>query len=198
LLTAPVLLCFGYFLLLAMALTGLQSFAIPALIDFSNVTLANATLALTCYFLGSTVGTLSGGFAASWTKRHDLVAAAGMGSGAVLFFLIAAGFVTAWMVIPVFTLAGFSSGITGPSRDLIVRGATTKGATGRVYGFVYSGLDTGSAIAPVLLGWFLDHGQASSVFLFIGIALLFGIGTVFQVRQRSPAALPVRQTQTGD
>ena len=192
LLTTPVLLCFGYFLLIAMALTGLQSFAIPALIDFSQVTLANATLALTCYFLGNMVGTLSGGFAAGWTNRHDIVAAAGMGSGALLFFLIAAGIVTAWMVIPVFALAGFSSGITGPSRDLIVRGATAKGATGRVYGFVYSGLDTGSAIAPVLLGWLLDHGHASSVFLFIGVALLLGIGTVIQVRQRSPSPAPAR------
>src|SRR5207249_28320 len=35
LLTTPVLLCFGYFLLIALALTGLQSFAIPALMDFS-------------------------------------------------------------------------------------------------------------------------------------------------------------------
>jgi MFS family permease len=190
LLTTPVLLCFGYFLLLSMALTGLQSFAIPALIEFSHLTLANATLALTCYFLGSTVGTLSGGFAAGWTNRHDLVAAAGMGTGALLFVLIGVGLVTAWMLIPVFALAGFSSGITGPSRDLIVRGATTKGATGRVYGFVYSGLDTGSAIAPVLLGWFLDHGHASTVFLFIGITLLLGIGTVIQVRQRTPAAAP--------
>src|SRR5438067_4055441 len=115
-----------------------------------------------------------------------------MGGGAVLFLLVAAGFVTAWMVIPVFALAGFASGITGPSRDLIVRGATTKGATGRVYGFVYSGLDTGSAIAPVMLGWFLDHGHASSVFLFIGVALLLGIGTVFQVRYRSPIAVRAR------
>jgi hypothetical protein len=36
LLTTPVLLCFGYFLLLRMALTGLQSFAIPALMDFAT------------------------------------------------------------------------------------------------------------------------------------------------------------------
>ena len=192
LLTTPVLLCFGYFLLLAMALTGLQSFAIPALMDFSQVTMTTATMALTCYFLGNTVGTLSGGFAAAWTTRHDLVAAGGMCSGATLFFLVAAGWIGAWYVIPVFTLAGFSSGITGPSRDLIVRGATPKGATGRVYGFVYSGLDTGSTIAPVLLGWLIDHGHASSVFLFIGVMLLLGVGTVMQVRQRSPAPAPAR------
>jgi MFS family permease len=193
LLTTPVLLCFGYFLLLAMALVGLQSFAIPALMDFSQVTITTATMALTCYFLGSTVGTLSGGLAASWTSRHDHVAAAGKCSGAALFFLISSGWVSAWYVIPVFALAGVSGGVTGPSRDLIVRGATPKGATGRVYGFVYSGLDAGSAIAPVLLGWLLDHGHASGVFLFIGVMLLLGVGTVMQVRLRSVNAAPARQ-----
>jgi len=192
LLTTPVLLCFGYFLLLAMALTGLQSFAIPALMDAAQVTMASATMALTGYFLGSTVGTLAGGFAAGWTNRHDMVAAAGMSSGAALFCLIAAGVVTAWWVIPVLALAGFSSGITGPSRDLIVRGASPKGATGRVYGFVYSGLDTGSAIAPVMLGWLLDHGHASGVFLFIGVMLLLGVGTVMQARQRTAPVVAAR------
>ena len=190
LLTTPVLLCFGYFLLLSMALTGLQSFAIPALMDFSQVTMAAATLALTCYFLGSTAGTLAGGFAANWTTRHDIVAASGMGSGAVLFFLVASGALSAAWVIPLFTLAGFSSGITGPSRDLIVRGASPKGATGRVYGFVYSGLDCGSTIAPVFLGWLLDHGHASAVFLFIGVTLLAGVATVIQARQRSAVPAP--------
>jgi MFS family permease len=160
--------------------------------DAAQVTMASATMALTAYFLGSTVGTLAGGFAAQWTDRHDVVAGAGMSGGAALFFLIAAGVVTAWWVVPVLALAGFSSGITGPSRDLIVRGASPKGATGRVYGFVYSGLDTGSAIAPVLLGWLLDHGHASGVFLFIGVALLLGVGTVMQARYRAAPVVPAR------
>jgi FSR family fosmidomycin resistance protein-like MFS transporter len=194
LLTLPVWLCFGYFLLLSMALAGLQSFGTPALMDISQVTLTSATMALTFYFLGNTAGTLAGGFAAGWTQRHDLVAAAGMCSGAALFFLVASGLVVAWWVIPVFVLAGFSSGVTGPSRDLIVRGATPKGATGRVYGFVYSGLDTGAALAPVLLGYLLDHGHSAGVFLFIGVTLLLGMGTVIQVRQRTTAALPARSS----
>ena len=192
LLTTPVWLCFGFFLLIAMALTGLQGFATPAMMSLSGATLATATMALTCYFLGSTAGMLAGGFAAGWTRRHDIVAAAGMGSGAAIFFLVASGAVPAWAMVPVFALAGFSSGITGPSRDLIVRGATPRGATGRVYGFVYSGLDTGAALAPTLLGYLLDHGQPAAVFVFIAVTLLLGIGTVIQVRQRSIAPAPAR------
>ena len=97
-------------------------------------------------------------------------------------------------MIPLFVLAGFSSGVTGPSRDLIVRGATPKGATGRVYGFVYSGLDAGAALVPVLVGWMLDRGHAAMVFLMVGIVLLLGVGTVIQMKQRSaPRALTLPQ-----
>lgn len=185
LLTTPVWLCFAYFILLSMALTGLQSFAIPAAMEVSHVTLATATMALTSYFLGSTAGVFTGGFLAGWTKRHDIVAASGMIAGAVIFLIMSTGIVGPWWVIPLFVLAGFSSGITGPSRDLIVRAATPKGASGRVYGFVYSGLDTGAALVPVLLGWFLDHGHPAMVFMMIGIVLLIGVASVIQVKQHS-------------
>ena len=195
LLTTPVWLCFGYFILLSMALSGLQSFAIPATMDVAHVGIATATMALTSYFLGSTAGTLLGGFLASWTKRHDVVAASGMTAGACLFLVMSTGIVSAWWVIPLFVVAGFSSGVTGPSRDLIVRGATPKGATGRVYGFVYSGLDAGAALVPVLVGWMLDRGHAAMVFLMVGIVLLLGVGTVIQVKQRSAPGAATTQPQ---
>src|SRR3546814_19446728 len=63
--------------------------------------------------------------------------------------------------------AGFLFGFTTPSRDLIVRGATPKGASGRVFGFVYSGLDAGSALVPLIMGQLLDHGHADKVLLFV-------------------------------
>jgi FSR family fosmidomycin resistance protein-like MFS transporter len=51
---------------------------------------------------------------------------------------------------------GFLTGLAGPSRDLLVRRAATarfgQAAFGRVYGFVYSGLDTGLALAPLVFG----------------------------------------------
>ena len=56
--------------------------------------------------------------------------------------------------------AGFASGLTNPSRDLIVRATTPPGSTGKVYGFVYSGLDVGSMVTPVYFGWLLDGGAA--------------------------------------
>ena len=58
-------------------------------------------------------------------------------------------------------VAGFASGIVAPSRDLIVRASTPPGAAGRVFGFVYSGLDVGSLATPVFYGWMLDHAPAA-------------------------------------
>jgi hypothetical protein len=44
-------------------------------------------------------------------------------------------------LIPCIAVAGFAWGCTTPSRDMLVRGAAPAGATGTVFGFVYSGLD---------------------------------------------------------
>ena len=96
--------------------------------------------------------------------------------------------------MPVLALTGFSSGITNPSRDLLVRAATPRGSTGKVYGFVYSGLDLGAMVTPVFYGWLLDRQMAQGVFLTVFVALLFTIATVLQLpgraRQAQAQALP--------
>jgi MFS family permease len=82
-------------------------------------------------------------------------------------------------------------GTTGPSRDMLVRAAAPPGAAGKVFGFVYSGLDFGGSLAPAAFGWLVDHGQPRAVFGLIALLLVLTIGTVLQVRRRSvPAALP--------
>jgi FSR family fosmidomycin resistance protein-like MFS transporter len=98
------------------------------------------------------------------------------------------------MVLPMFATIGFALGVTGPSRDLIVRSATPKGAAGRVYGFVYSGLDVGGTIGPVLLGVMLDHELAREMFLAVAACLALAIGTVIQMRRASAdRRAPARQ-----
>ena len=82
-------------------------------------------------------------------------------------------------------LTGVAIGSTGPSRDMIVRGATPPGASGRVYGFVYSGLDLGATLAPVAMGALIDHGSPRIVFAAVSVFLFLAIGTVMQVRRTS-------------
>lgn len=179
----PILLCFSYFCILTLATIGIQTFAGTALHVAYAIPLGVATSALAAYLLGNTTGILAGGFLAAHTGHHDRVAASGLAAGATLMLLVAVAPGVAFLAVPLFAVTGFMLGATGPSRDMIVRKATPAGAAGRVYGFVYSGLDLGSTIAPVAIGALLDHGLPRAIFLGIAGCLFLAIGTVLQVRR---------------
>lgn len=178
-----IMLCFAYFVVQTMASVGLQTFLPSALNAGLAVPLVLATSAVTAYLLGSTGGIVAGGFLAARTERHDLVAASGLLAGATLLAFVGAGALPIPAVIPMFALIGFVMGCTGPSRDLIVRNATPKGAAGRVYGFVYSGLDLGAMIGPIWFGLMLDHGMGREMFYAVAALLALAVGTVVRVRR---------------
>ncbi len=72
--------------------------------------------------------------------------------------------------------------MAGPSRDMMIRQATPAGATGRVYGTVYAGLDVGFAVSPLLFGLFMDRGwyaltlAGAALFLFLSALTALGVG----------------------
>ena len=178
-----ILLCFFYFIFQTTAAIGLQTFLPAALNTGLDVPLVLATSAVTAYLLGGAAGIVAGGFLAVRTTRHDRVAGAGLFAGAVLIALVATGAVPRPLIVPLFVLLGVVLGATGPSRDLIVRNATPKGAAGRVYGFVYSGLDLGATVGPIWFGLMLDHALAREMFYVIAALLIVAIGTVVNVRR---------------
>jgi MFS family permease len=189
----PILLCFAYFCVLTIATIGIQTFAGTGLNAAYGVPLSVATSAITAYLLGSTAGILTGGFLAARTTRHDRVAASGIAAGASLMLLIALLPALAPFAIALFAVTGFSLGATAPSRDMIVRNATPSGASGRVYGFVYSGLDLGATLSPVAMGLLLDRGSARIAFAAIACFLFLALATVVQVRRSStPGAARLR------
>jgi MFS family permease len=85
-------------------------------------------------------------------------------------------------------LAGFFQGATAPSRDMLVRAATPPGASGKVFGFVYSGLDLGSSLTPLAFGLLLDRGEPRVIFLAVAVLMLATIVTVVQVRRSAVLA----------
>jgi len=182
---SPIVLCFLYFVLLTIGTVGTQTFTTSVLESGYGVSLALATSALTAYLLGGTAGILAGGFLASRTRHHHRVAAGGMLFAALALCIVALDAIPAALLLPVFASAGFAIGTTSPSRDMIVREATPKGAEGRVYGFVYSGFDLGGIIGPVAFGVLLDAGLAHDVFFAVAGCFLLSIGTVFGVRRAS-------------
>lgn len=184
-LAAPaVLMCFLYFLLLAAALIGVQNFGVAGLVALYDAPVALASSALTAFLIGGAAGILTGGYVAGRARRHDLVAAGGMLASAAAVLLLASGVLSQALIAPMLALAGFASGLTNPSRDLLVRGATPPGASGKVYGFVYSGLDVGSMATPVLYGWMLDRAFASGVFYTVFAMLLLTVATVLYLPAR--------------
>ncbi len=182
---APILMCFAYFILFSLCIVGTQTFSVPALQSLYGVPLALATTGLTAFLLGGAGGILAGGFLANRTESHAQVAGLGMLCAALFAFLIASGGVPSILVTLVLALMGFCLGMTGPSRDMLVRANTPPGATGRVYGFVYSGLDVGAIIGPVAFGWYIDHNAPRMVFVSVALCMLLTIATI--------AALPRRQ-----
>jgi len=190
LLSTPVLMCFGFFILLAAGIVGLQSWGPATLISAFHLSRDTALAAVSGFLAGGTAGIAAGGWAAGRTERHEVVAGCGMAGASLLILLIATGMLPVPGIAVALAVAGFLSGIAQPSRDMVIRKTAPKGATGKVYGFVYSGLDAGSSTAPLLFGYLLDHQHGEVVMYcvaaFWGLAM-FTIVTV-QRRRAVPAA----------
>ena len=180
LVSPTVLLCFVFFVLLSISMVGTQNYLIPVLRTLYDVPLLLASSALTAYLLGSAAGAFTGGFVAMRTRHPERVTAWGVAALALLYFLVASGMVPQVLIVATAALAGFALGIVLPARDLIVRGAAPPESRGKVYGFVYSGLDLGAAIAPVLLGWQLDQGQSGGALVTLGMLLSFSVILIVQ------------------
>jgi MFS family permease len=68
---------------------------------------------------------------------------------------------------------------------MLIKRAAPPGATGRVYGTVYSGLDVGFALAAPVFGWLLDRGQPGAVFAGAALALWLGVASAALVAWRA-------------
>jgi len=185
LLAWPVVLCFLYFTVFAAGLAGLQSFGVSAMVEQYGVAATAASSALTAYLVAAAAGILAGGFVAARASRHDRVAAAGLAVNALAVLLIAMNQIPGAALPAALAIAGFASGVVAPSRDLIVRASTPPGATGRVFGFVYSGLDVGSFVTPVFYGWMLDYRLPQGVFYAVFAFTALAIFTVLQLPGRN-------------
>lgn len=185
-----VWLCFAFFFVITFSNSAIQNFATPALQAIAGLKLTVAATALTGYLVCSAIGQLAGGFAISrqWADPERIIAGALTGSAALLLLAatsLAGGVGTLLLVM----LAGLGTGVAGPSRDLLIKRATPAGATGRVYGTVYSGLDAGLAVSAPIFGWLMDHDLPRSIFLGAAtamvIAMLIGLGVGRVVRAQS-------------
>jgi MFS family permease len=194
--SVPVWLCFAFFFFVTAAFGILQNYSPAILGNVYGMSLVVATGSLTAYLLGSAAGTITGGFLASRNDRNDRLIAIALGFSALMALLLASGQISAALVIPTMVLLGFGVGTSGPNRDLLVRRAATsqfgKTSFGRIYGFVYSGLDVGLAMSPLVFGPLLDAGKFQAALVAVAMLQVAALLTAMRIgtaaRSRAVAA----------
>ena len=188
LLDVSILASFVFFVFLAMGQFGIQSFSVTALNAVYGVDLALAGSALTAYLAAGAVGTIAGGVTADRVRDPGMIVAVAFVIAAPIFVAMGGLDLPFPAMFAGLVLTGFAMGAAMPSRDLIVRRATPAGATGRVFGFVYSGLDVGGTLAPVLFGAFMDAGRPDWLYHAVALLILAAVGSVLIVRRRTGGA----------
>ncbi len=181
--------CFGFFMLTAMTLVIVQSFSVSILQAMHGVTFEAATMTLTAYMVCAALGVVIGGFfAARLPHQSEWVVAVCMSVAAVFMALCGSGWLDAAATMVVLALTGLAIGVGGPSRDMMIKNATPKGATGRVYGMVYSGIDVGSAITPLMFGVFMDRGWFGATLVGAALVLMLSVWVALTVARRTAQA----------
>ncbi len=178
LLSPPILLNLAFFLILSMVGGGLSQYLVVGLAALHHTPLSVANAALTGLLAMTAIGVLAGGALAARTAHHGVVASCGLLVTGAASTIIALWDPGALLLVGVVALSGFATGITMPSRDMIVRAVTPPGSFGKVFGFVTTGLHIGGMIAPVIFGQFLDHGEPRRVFLFVAVCAVAAVATV--------------------
>jgi FSR family fosmidomycin resistance protein-like MFS transporter len=166
LLSAPILLNLGFFVLLAMMSGGLYNYSVVALGALYGTPVAVANTALTANLLLTALGVLAGGLLVTRTQRHAMVAGTGLLVTAAVAALIAHVDLGTVALIAAMTVAGFASGMIMPSRDMIVRAVTP------------AGFNIGGIVSPLIFGAIMDHGSPRLVFLGVAACSLAAVATV--------------------
>jgi MFS transporter, FSR family, fosmidomycin resistance protein len=177
LMSRPMLLFFAFFLLSAMAGSGVQAWLVTVLGKLWGTPVLVASSALTGYMVGATAGTLVGGWIADRT-RSGLLGTVVVLTLVAMALLLLPGFVALpdALLPGVAVLAGLALGTSRTPRDVMLRDASPPGEVGKVFGFVSAGLPLGSAVTPVPLGLLIDLGYPQLVLPavagFLGLSLL--------------------------
>ncbi len=187
LLSTPILINFVFFMLLSMTNFGLMNFSVVALGALHGTSAVTANTALTSNLTLGAIGVLVGGWLASRTDRHALVAGSCMLVTATTCLLMANVDLGAALLILVMSLSGFTTGALMPSRDMIVRQVTPPGAFGKVFGFVTNGFNIAGMASPLICGALMDRGEPRAVFLLLAATAVLAIITVVSVPRRRSA-----------
>lgn len=172
-----------FFYLTSFSFVAIQSFSSTALVDIYQIPLTLTASSYTLFMIASAVGLIVGGFVSAKFPDPDKVITSAFILSGVMALIIGLGIFPGWTMPIVFAIMGFGGGMAAPARDLMVRAATPKGASGRIFGLVYSGIDFGSSSGPLLFGLFMDWKSPQSIFYAMAILQLGAIVVASQLNR---------------
>lgn len=181
---------FLFFAFSSAGLSAIQNYSIPLLSSVYGLSQVVAGSTLSAYMVAAALGMIAGGFLVGASKKTELTIFIMLCLAGLCMLLLALNLVSASVAIVLVVLGGVCSGVAAPSRDMLIRSVTPKGATGSVYGLVYCGMDVGAAVAPVVFGQLVDaqldkapwYGGAFAFVMSAALALLVAKGAARQHR----------------
>ncbi len=162
----PIMGLIGFvflFMLLSLSTGSIEKFSVSALVEGFSVSLSTANQGLTVFLFMSAFGVLAGGYLADRTSQHGFLAAGAFALAALFVLLVTTVTLPAVLLVILMGVVGFLTGVVAPSRDMLVRAASPKGAEGRTFGIVSTGFNIGGVIGPIFLGYLLDQHLAKGV-----------------------------------
>ncbi len=174
-----------FFYLTSFGFAGIQSFSSSALVDIYQIPISLTASSYTLFMICSALGLIAGGFVATKISDPDRVITTAFLLSGVMAIVTGLGILPGWTVPILFALMGFGGGMAGPARDLMVRAGTPKGASGRVFGLVYSGIDFGAASGPLLFGLFMDWKSPEIIFYSIAVLQLIAVFVAHLLNQHN-------------
>lgn len=191
--SAPALLCVLFFVFLSGGQMGPQFFAdkVYHLAHGIPVVLGNSFI--TIFVVGIAVGILVGGWVADRYGNHMRLALWTFVLSGIAIFGMALVPPAPAAIFPVFALAGFFFGFGFSSRDMVVSSLAPPESSGKVFGFVFSGLDIGAALAPLAFGIMLGAGMPFYVYY---LAALLIVGAGLSVYAAGRSIRPIRPDTT--
>lgn len=181
---------FLFFAFSSMALSAVQNYTIPLMSTVYKLSEMLSGFSLSAYMLTAALGMVAGGFLASASARSERIVFFSLVFAGFWLVMLALSIVPGWMAMGLVALAGFCAGVAAPSRDMLIRRIAPKGATGTIYGLVYSGMDVGAFIAPAIFGYMVDAKMDLGPWYGAGLAFLLSalmavyVGYMAQQKER--------------
>jgi len=179
---------FLFFAFTSVALSAVQNYTIPLLSTVYKVSQFLSGFSLSAYMLAAAVGMIAGGFLAGASARSERIVFISLVMAGLLLLLLAFSIVPGWGAVLLIALAGLCSGVAAPSRDMLIRRVAPKGATGTIYGLVYSGMDVGASVAPTVFGYMvdaqMDRGPWYGAALAFTISALLAVYVAYEAQQQ--------------